>query len=425
MLTPEQIATHQLEQLRRMLPQIAANNAFYGAKIREAGLADGPASLEEFFAKMPLTAKSELIEDQIAHPIYGSNLTQPMSDYTRLHRTSSTSGKPLRWIDTAESWAWMVGAWAEIMTAAGVHRDDRVLIAFSFGPHIGLWLAFEAAQQIGCLTIPGGAMNSEARLDAIMVNDVTVLCCTPTYALRLGEVAGQRGLDLGDSKVRAIIVGGEPGASIPTTRALIKQSWPGAQLFDHHGMTEAGPVTFQCGEADDILHTLESHFICEVVDRETSKPLPRDSEEIGELVLTNLGRIASPAIRYRTGDLVRSRHGTTCACGRRGLSFVGGIIGRVDDMVVVRGVNLFPSAIDQIVRGCIGIAEYRVEIRDSMGMAEVEIKIEAKGTANPLNLCTELEAGLRAAFNLRIKVTAVPTDSLPRFELKAKRWVKM
>jgi phenylacetate-CoA ligase len=226
----------------------------------------------------------------------------------------------------------MTEAWAEVLRGAGVTAQDRAMIAFSFGPFIGLWLGFEAAQRLGALVIPGGAMNSEGRIEAILQNDVSLLCCTPTYALRLGEVAHELGIDLAESKVRKIVVGGEPGASVPATRAMIEAAWPGAELFDHYGLTEVGPVTFQCGQNQDLVHVLEEFQLCEIIDPESGEVLPANSDEVGELVITNLGRGGSPVFRYRTRDLVKRWQGDACACGRPGLSFAGGIIGRADDM---------------------------------------------------------------------------------------------
>lgn len=423
LLTNEQIRHRQLVRLRRLLGEVAESNSFYAPRIRSAGLEKSLNSLDEFTSKMPFTLKSELARDQEEHPLYGTNLTYPLTEYTRLHQTSSTTGKPLRWLDTNDSWAWMVTGWEEVLRGAEVSSADRVLVAFSFGPFIGLWLAFEAAEGLGCLAIPGGGLNSEARLKVLLANEVTVLCCTPTYALRLGESALELGIDLAQSKVRAIVVGGEPGASVPATRAMIKQRWPGAELFDHYGMTEAGPVTFQCTKNSEVVHVLESFHICEVVHPETGDPLPPDAEILGELVVTNLGRTGSPILRYRTGDLVRPRRGP-CACGRDLLSLEGGILSRADDMVVIRGVNLYPTAVDQIVRGFEGIAEYRVEIRTERGMDELELQIEPNDGRDPTSLCQQIEKSFRDAYSLRVPVVAVAPGTLPRFELKSRRWVR-
>ena len=420
-----EIEAYQCTQLRRLVVTLLDGNPFYGERLRQAGIDASISSLEQFTTSMPFTTKKELVADQETHPPFGSNLSFPIERYTRLHQTSSTTGKPLRWLDTAESWQWMLDGWVTVLRAEGVTPRDRLFAAFSFGPFIGFWLGYEAAQKMGCLVIPGGSMNSVTRLRAILENEATVLCCTPTYAIRLGQVARDTQVDLSQSKVRTIIVGGEPGGSLPAIRARLESLWPGARVFDHHGMTECGPATHQCPEQAGLLHLLESSLLCEFIHPETGEPMREDTDELSELVITTLGRTGSPLLRYRTGDLVRPRPNSKCLCGLWERVLEGGIIGRTDDMVFVRGVNLYPSAIDQIVRGCQGIVEYRVEIRDQMGMAEVEVQIEARGAEDPQNLCTQLETGLRAAFNLRIKVSAVPTDSLPRFELKARRWVRV
>src|SRR5206468_2470798 len=250
--------------------------------------------------------------------------------------------------------------WMEIFRAAGVRTGDRVFFAFSFGPFIGFWLAFESAARLGCLCLPGGGLSSAARLRVMMDNGATVLCCTPTYALRLGEAAREEKLDLSASRVKTIIVAGEPGGSILATRARIESLWAGAQVFDHHGMTEVGPVTYECPARAGVLHVIESAYLAEILDPGTGAPVqPGDS---GELVLTNFGRAGSPLLRYRTGDVVRACPDTICECGRSELALEGGILGRIDDMVVVRGVNVYPSAVEEILRAHGGVAEYLAQV---------------------------------------------------------------
>src|SRR5882672_562086 len=183
------IEAGQLEQLRSLVAELIPANKFYTQKLQASGVGFDIASLEDFSVRFPFTTKSEIVADQTAAPPYGTNLTYPPARYTRFHQTSGTSGTPLRWLDTPESWEWMLESWTEIFQAAGVNSRDRVFFAFSFGPFIGFWLAFESAQNLGCLCIPGGGMSTETRVKLILDNGATVLCCTPTYALRLGEVA--------------------------------------------------------------------------------------------------------------------------------------------------------------------------------------------------------------------------------------------
>lgn len=408
----------QLAKLRELLRAIISVNPFYTRKLQAASVTAEIGSLDEFRECVPFTTKQELAEDQLAHPPFGTNLTFPLERYTRIHQTSATTGTPLRWLDTPESWNWLLNGWTEVYRAAGVGPGDRVYFAFSFGPFLGFWMGFDAAARLGCLTIPGGGLGSAARLRGILDNRATVLCCTPSYALRLAEVAREEKLDLRASKVRLIIVAGEGGGSIPATRAAISAAWNGARVFDHHGMTEVGPATFECPDRPCCLCVNESAYIAEVINNDTGKPVSEG--EVGELVLTTLGRTGSPVLRYRTGDLVRP----LLRDGR--LLLEGGILGRADDVVIVRGVNLHPSAFENVIRAVPGVAEYRVEISQQHAMAEVSVLVEpADNCAVSAVLARRLEHDLKAAFTLRIPVHLVPKGALQRAEMKAKRWVRV
>jgi phenylacetate-CoA ligase len=405
-----------MQLLENLLAEILPDNSFYAAKLRNAG----PGSP---LSALPFTLKRELIDDQIAHPPYGSNLTYPIGRYTRFCQTSATTtGTPMRWLDTPESWDWMIGNWLRVYQAAGVGPGDRIFFAFSFGPFLGFWVGFEAASRMGCLAIPGGGMRSAARLRAIVETSATVLCCTPTYAIRLAEVAAEESIDLASSKLRTLIVAGEPGGSVPATRAHISKLWHGARVVDHHGMTEIGPVTYGCPKRPCVLHVIEDSYIAEVIDPLTGHLVPRGAT--GELVLTNLGRLGSPLIRYRTSDIVQAAPEERCECGARDLALNGGILGRTDDMLLVRGVNVYPSAVENILRGFDAVAEYRVHIQNQRTLPELSIQVEvAPAHAHDATLTHRLEAALTNAFALRIPVALVPPGTLPRFEMKARRWI--
>jgi phenylacetate-CoA ligase len=414
------IAARQLGQLRQLLGAILPRNAFYQGKC--AKLDPVVASLEDFSRRFPFTTKEELAGDQRACPPYGGNLTYPLEQYTRFHQTSGTTRVPLRWLDTPESWSWMLENWKEVYRAAGVGAGDRVYFAFTFGPFIGFWLAFEAAEQLQCLCLPGGGLSSAGRLRALCENKATVLCCTPSYAVRLAEVAAEKEISLQGSAVRRIIVAGEAGGSIPATRQRLEQLWPGARVFDHHGMTETGPVSHECPARPGMLHIMESAFLAEVTGPGGAAAA---AGQTGELVLTTLGRTGSPVLRYRTGDLVRPVHfeAQPCACGRHDLGLQGGILGRTDEMVIVRGVNLYPTAVEEIVRGFAEVAEYEVRVDKSASLAELVLRIEPhSGCADPAALARRVQDVLQAAFHLRVPVALAPARSLPRFEMKAKRW---
>jgi phenylacetate-CoA ligase len=417
----QEIERRQLAQLRDLVAALLESNVFYRERLQRAGLDVAPGSIAEFIAKCPFTAKRECVADQQAHPPFGTNLTFPLERYTRFHQTSGSTGKPMRWLDTNESWAWMLDNWAEVYRAAGVSAADRIYFAFSFGPFLGFWTAFESALRIGCLCLPGGGLSSVARLGQLIDQQATVLCCTPTYALHLAEVAGREGIDLSRAAVRTIIVAGEPGGSLPAVRRRMSEVWNGARVFDHHGMTEVGPVTYECPERPGVLHVVETSYLSEIVDPETGTAVPSGTE--GELILTTLGRTGSPLLRYRTGDVVKAARIEPCACGRFELALEGGILGRVDDMVVVRGVNVYPSAVEQIIRNHGGVAEYRVEVSDDRTMTELEITVEPDATqTDTAAFAQSLSRAFENSLALRVPVRLVEPDSLPRFELKARRW---
>lgn len=418
-----EIESRQLSQLRDLLGALSATNDFYAPRLRQAELTSGPETITEFIARCPFTEKRECVADQLAHPPYGTNLTFPLETYTRFHQTSGSTGRPLRWLDTNESWSWMLGNWGEVYRAADVVPADRVYFAFSFGPFLGFWTAFESALRIGCLCLPGGGLSSVARLGQLLDQRATVLCCTPTYALHLAEVARREGIDLGKSAIRTIIVAGEPGGSLPAVRESLSKEWNGARIFDHHGMTEVGPVTYECPKQSGRLHVIESAYLAEIVNPETGTAVPRG--ESGELILTTLGRKGSPLLRYRTGDLVRAAKAETCECGRSDLALDGGILSRVDDMVVVRGVNIYPGAVEQIIRDHGGVAEYQVEVLTHAAMTELEITAEPDSSQkDPDSFGKSLARAFENSLALRVPVNLVPPNSLPRFELKAQRWIR-
>jgi phenylacetate-CoA ligase len=416
-LTRDAIQALQLQRLLDLRAQLVPANAFYTPRLSVPF-----ASLEEFSAAVPFTTKSELAADQHAHPPFGTNLTFPLSAYTRFCQTSSTTGSPLRWPDTQQSWDWMLGCWERVFLEAGVGAGHRVFFAFSFGPFLGFWTAFDAATRLGCMAIPGGGFSSTARLRMLLDLQANVLCCTPTYAIRLAEVAAAEGVDLTRSAVSVLIVAGEPGGSVPGTRALLERLWPSTRVFDHHGMTETGPVSFACSRRPRVLHIIESAFYAEIVNPHSGAPLPHG--ESGELVLTTLGRIGSPVLRYRTGDLVQSLPPGVCECGSAELALAGGILARRDEMVVIRGVNVYPSAVEDVLRACGGVAEYRVEIVTIRAMIELRLLVEPEPDAGD-GLAHRLETALRDAFGLRIPVAIQPAGSLPRFEMKSRRWSRV
>jgi phenylacetate-CoA ligase len=411
-----QLRARQLRSVQGLLDEVLPRNAFYSNKFGPRCKIDS----WEHFQTLPFTTKQELAEDQQAHPPFGTDLTYTLDRYIKFHQTSGTTGKaPVRWLDTEESWEWWARCWGHVFTGASVGPGDRIFYAFSFGPFIGFWAAYEGGRKVGAMTVPGGGMPTEQRLQAMKDLNVTVLCCTPTYALRMAEVADEMGLDLRSIGVKATVHAGEPGASLPSVRRRIERAF-NAQCHDHTGMTELGATGFTCQEQNGV-HLIESEFVFEVIDPATGQQVPEGHQ--GELVATNLGRAGSPVIRYRTGDLVEVDP-TPCACGRTFARLKGGILGRADDMVIVRGMNIFPSAIEGVLREFPEINEFRIEVSTRRAMSELRVLIDAQSGSDAA-LAQLVADRLHDRLYLRIPCELVPAGSLPRFELKARRVVRV
>ena len=411
---PESLKNHQFSAFQSLLDPVLRQNRFYQRKLGDAGVrTPGDIATWDDFHSLPFTTKKELSEDQAANPPCGSDLTYPVDRYVRVHQTSGTSGRALRWMDTESDWKWFTDCWVDVYRAAGVKAEDRIFFAFSFGPFVGFWSAFDAAGTLGALAIPGGGMNSLQRIRAILDNDATVLCATPTYALRLDEVAREDGIDLSKSSIRCTIQAGEPGAGIPSTRKRIEAAW-GAKCYDHAGATEVGPWGYECAEQAG-LHLNEGAFIFEVIDPDTGA-----TAREGELVVTTLGRVGSPVIRYRTGDRVRLSS-SACGCGRTYQRLDGGVIGRIDDVITIRGVSIYPSAIEDLVRAFSEVQEFSVDVERRGTMDEMTLRLEITGDGSE-HISNQVARSIRETLGLRVEVQIVPADTLPRFELKARRF---
>lgn len=398
----------QLQRLNQLLAQILPTNKFYARKF--TGVSSPLASLEQL-AELPVTTKEELVLPG-ADGVVPANRTWPLERYVRYHQTSGTHGRPMPVYDTADDWQWWIESWQFVLDAAETSPADRAMLAFSFGPFIGFWSAHDALVARGALVIPGGGMNSRARLDLIERTEPTILLCTPTYALHLIEVARECGVDLAKSSVTRIIVAGEPGGSVPAVRQQIEQAWQ-ARLVDHAGASEVGPWGYAdaagCG-----IHILESEFVAEFVSVETGQPAA--DGELSHLLLTSLGRPGLPIIRYQTGDLVRPRRSGEGA--NRFVLLEGGVLGRADQMMIIRGVNVFPSAIEEIVRSFPEVTEFRLTARKRGAMDELLVEVEDR-LAAPERIAEEMYLRL----GMKIEVALAEPASLPRFEGKGRRFV--
>jgi phenylacetate-CoA ligase len=399
---------HQLGRLNRLLERILPHNSYYAEALAEVRL---PLESLDELARFPFTFKEDLVGG-LATGDFARHLTYPVSEYVRFHQTSGTRGRPLVVLDTAEDWQWWLDCWQYVLDAAEIHARDCVFMAFSFGPFIGFWSAFDAAAARGALMVPGGGLSTLGRLELMRTSRASAVFCTPSYALHMAEVAAARKFSVAELSVRTLVLAGEPGGSIPAVRARIEEAWQ-AQIIDHAGATEVGAWGYSDGQHRG-LHVLESEFIAEFLSVESGQPAAEG--ELAELVLTNLGRVGSPVIRYRTSDLVRPvwQHDME----NRFVLLEGGIVGRTDDMLTVRGVNVFPSALEQIIRSFPEVLEYQAVVRKIDAMDQIAIEVEDR-----LELPERIAEEVQLRLGLKVEVHCVALGTLPRFEGKGSRLV--
>jgi phenylacetate-CoA ligase len=403
------VSSTREDRAGELLELVLERNPFQRARATALGLGSRP----ELGELEPLE-KQDLVADQQRNPPFGTNLTHPLDRYIQLHQTSGTTGPPLHVLDTADDWAWWRSLFADTLSLTGVRPGDRVALAFSFGPHVQFWAAKAGLEEVGAMAIPLGGMTSVQRLRTIAEVEATALMCTPTYALRLVEVALKERLEYALEPVERVICTGEPGASLPRVRDRIEEGF-GGRCYDHAGLTEAGPFGYPCPEGGG-MHVYDDEFVCEILDTAMRPVAPG---ERGELVLTPLRRTGFPVLRYRTGDVVE-RTDERCPAGHADRWLPGGIVGRTDDMVVIRGMNVYPSAIEEAVRSISGAGEFRITFySERRGMDEIKLEVELP--AGPE--ARELQELMRQQLGLRVRVVPVAAGLLPRPEGKARRVV--
>ena len=416
----------QLRRLRAALEHAWENSPFYRKRMeKDAVTPDKILSLDDFFQKFSLTRRADLERDQLDHPPFGTRLTLPLEQPLRYHSTSGTTGKPpVRAFDSERDWVWGGDAWATSLYNFGVRPGDVVMVAFGYGSFIGFWGAHYGFEKIGCRVHPTGSMDSKTRIQMMLDLGVTVLCCTPSYAIRLLHVAQEEGIDLGvRSRVNMIVVAGEPGASIASTRDVIERGF-NACLGDFMGTTEtAGMMASTCSKRCGGLHINEDRFLTEVVNPLTLEPVPYGEQ--GMMVVTPLLKEAMPLFRYATNDIVVRQPGNICSCGRTLDLFMGGILGRYDDMVKVRGVQLTPQMIEEIVRGFSDVEEFFSTVENWQGLDTLLIKLEFKPETDQAaaeRAVLAIKQQVKKNIGLSPEVRVEPRNTLPRFELKARRF---
>jgi phenylacetate-CoA ligase len=407
-------------RLREQVRHAAAHSPFYRRKFKAAGVT--PALIRGLgdLARLPFTTKDELKENQARRPPWGDLLAVPLADVLRVHLTSATTGRPLAFLDTREDWYGFYHSYARSLHAYGVRKTDMVMAAFSYGPWIGYWSGFYAAQDLGCLVFPVGGLSTDQRIDALLNYPITVLGCTPSYALFLAEHAAKKGVDLAkDTQIRITWHTGEPGASIPATRARIETAF-GAKAYDLPGLTEIAAWGFECDARSGLTHVHEDYCYPEVLD-DQDRPVGPGGR--GELVFTSLYRKAMPLIRYRTRDVVEVAD-RRCPCGRTLRAFEGGVLGRLDDMKKVRGIIVYPRRIEELVRPHAAVDEFQIVFRRHEGLDDILVRIDPSPSlslAERDGLRARLGESLRTGLGLRASVEITEPGTLPRWDHKARR----
>jgi len=410
----------QLRRLREQVAHAARHSPFYRRKLR--GLRPDPAKLRTLddLRRLPVTTKDELKDNQAAHPPWGDVLAVPFAEVLRVHLTSATTGRPLAFLDTAADWYGFYHSYARSLHAFGVRKADMVMAAFSYGPWIGYWSGFHAAQDLGCLVYPVGGLSTEQRLDALLTYPITVLGCTPSYALFLAEAAAKKGVDLAkDTKLRITWHTGEPGASIPATKTKIETAF-GARAYDLPGLTEIAAWGFECDARAGLTHVHEDYVYPEVLDEQDRPVKPG---ERGELVFTSLYRKAMPLLRYRTRDVVQLAD-RRCPCGRTLVAFEGGVLARLDDMKKVRGIIVYPRRIEELVRPHRDVDEFQIVFRRRDGLDDILVRLDpspALALDERARLGEALAKDLQLGLGIRVSVEVGDPGSLPRWDHKARR----
>jgi phenylacetate-CoA ligase len=420
----ERIAALQLESLQRQLSYVHENSDFYRAQWDDVGFKPGDLKSPDDLRRLPLVRKSDYVDSLDQQPPWGSALAAPRKDVRRVHFSSGTTSQPtpVCWTEPdLDRWA---DLYARAAYSQGVRDVDVHQCLFSYAWFVGGLGATAGYSRIGATVIPGGSSETERQIDVMFRYGTTAVSGTPSFMLHLAETAAALGRPLTESAVRRIQVGGEPGAGVPATRAHIERQW-GAKCFDGYGSLEFQPIAWEC-EDQSGGHLAEDFAFAEVLDADTLEPVPDGTP--GVLVLTHLDKQATPLVRWWTGDVV-VRDSDPCSCGRTLARLPGGVVGRADDMLVIRGVNLFPSAVENIVRRTPGTTgEYLIvldrEVKDPATgyLTGIKVQVEVEGGCSD-EVGQQLAGRIRSELTVRAVVSLVPEGSLPRSTHKSKRVV--
>ncbi|ASU40525.1 CoA ligase [Herbaspirillum sp. meg3] len=420
------LESFQLAKLRTQLARLAQDSAYYAPLFKRLGWNAGELGSLADLSKLPFTTKSDYVNSIGPDAPFGQFMTVPRSDVLRMHFSSGTTSTPTPQFWTQHDLDRWAAMYARHSHAQGIGPDDIVQCMYSYTWFVGGLGATAGYQRVGAMVIPAGSQDTERQINTLFTYGSTVLCGTPSFITHLAEEVRKRGRDPATSTVRTIMMGGEPGASIPATRKRIQELW-GARAYDAYGCLEFQPIAGEC-DAQAGLHLAEDFLYAEVVDAETRQAVPDGTP--GVLVVTHLDKQAGPLVRWWTGDIV-VRDSTPCTCGRTHARLLGGVRGRADDMLVVRGVNVFPSAVEEVVRKSPGLGdEYQLVINASVYdaggfMKSLHVRVEqSDASADTDQLAAQLVRDIKEKLQVGAAVEVLPFGTLTRSTHKAKRLVR-
>lgn len=424
-LLRERIQRLQLKKFQRILQWAYEHSKFHHKLYSDAGIEPGDIKTFDDMRRVPKMEKAMMRSAQIKEPYpYGDMLCVPLEQVTEYHQTSGTTGQPVYQPDTWQDWEWLAESWAYILYAHGFRNHDRVFIPFGYNIFIAFWAGHYAAEKIGCEVVPGGVLDTEARILKMKEVRATALIATPTYLLRMAEVARTKlGIDPAkDLYVTKIATGAEPGGSIPATKKRIEETW-GAKLYEHSGATEMGAWNYEC-VAQCGLHVNEGLFLVEIEDIDTGE-LITEPNRVGKMVITAFDRIAQPCVRFDSKDIIQWSPIDRCECGRTFRLIKGGVIGRADDITKVKGVLFAPTSVEEVVRGIPELGnEYEIIVDRKGEVDDITLRIELlpehREKINAVQ--EELLRQLRIKTNLRYNLEFCDYGTLPRYEVKSKRF---
>jgi phenylacetate-CoA ligase len=423
-LPREKLQQFQLKKFKKILSWAYENSPFYRRLYKEAGLEPGDIKTLEDIRKVPKTEKSMLREIQGVEPYpYGSILSVPLEQVTEYRQTSGTTGQPVYHPETWQDWEWSAESWAYALYAHGYRDYDRVFLPFGYSVNIAFWAGHYAAEKIGCEVVPGGVLDTGARILKMKELKATALMATPTYILGMADTARKMGVDPAkDLYIKKITAAGEPGACIPATKKRMEEMW-GAKVYDQVGATEIGHWGFEC-QAQAGLHVLEAFHLVEIEDIETGATITEPGKK-GSMVVTTFDRFAHPCIRFDSKDIIEWNPVEKCECGRTFRLLKGGVVGRADDITKVKGVLLAPTAIEEVVRSIPELGdEYEVIVTKKGDIDDITLKVELTPDSkrNVEAIEPKLVQQLRLKTGLRYNLELHDYGTLPRYDVKAKRF---